>query len=274
MQEEEERSVADPRQSGTEASVESHLLVFLADDGLDLFPLHAKRRIGKHVVEELPKESVGGEGVPEDDVGDVLALDEHVGLADGVGFGIELLPVHDEAGVRIEPMEVFPCLGEHAARSRRGVVDGADDTGLVQGIVILDEEEIHHEADDLTRGEVFSGGLVGKFGEFTDQLLKDRPHLVVADHLGMQINPGELLCDLVKQAGLDEAVDLGVELEPLEDVPDRSRECLDVGTEVLPDVILIAHQLFQVEGRGVVKVLPGLSQQERLGIDPGLGTDL
>jgi len=48
-------------------------------------------------------QAIGGEGVAEDDVGDVLALDEHVGLADGVGLGIELLPIHDQptSGLRV-----------------------------------------------------------------------------------------------------------------------------------------------------------------------------
>ena len=45
------------------------------------------------------------------------------------------------------------------------------------------------------------------------------------------------------------------------------RERLDVGEEVFPDVVLVAHQLLHVQARRVVEVLPRLPQQERLGID-------
>jgi hypothetical protein len=74
VQQEQQRAVADARQAGAEAAVEAHLLGFLADFRLDLLPLDAEGRIGKHVVEVLAVQAVGGEGVAEDDVGDVLPL--------------------------------------------------------------------------------------------------------------------------------------------------------------------------------------------------------
>ena len=64
--------------------------------------------------------------------------------------------------------------GQHAARAGRGVVDGAHHARLGQHIVILDEEQVDHEADDFARGEVLSGGLVGEFGELADQFLEDQ----------------------------------------------------------------------------------------------------
>jgi hypothetical protein len=67
---------------------------------------------------------------------------------------------------------------------------------------------------------------------------------------------------------LAEPVDLRRELEALEDVAHRRRERLDVGAQVLADVVLVAHQLLQVERRRVVEVLPGLLEQERLGVEP------
>jgi hypothetical protein len=44
------------------------------------------------------------------------------------------------------------------------------------------------------------------------------------------------------QAGLGEAVDLGVEVEALEDVAHGRAEGLHVGSQVLGDVVLVAHQ--------------------------------
>ena len=81
----------------------------------------------------LPVQAVGGKGVAEDDVGDVLALDEHDGLADGVRLGVQLLPIHDEPGVGIEAGQVFTAHAQHAARAGGGIVERAHDAGLGQG---------------------------------------------------------------------------------------------------------------------------------------------
>ena len=141
---------------------------------------------------------------------------------------------------------------------------------MVRAVVVLDEEQVHHEPDDLARGEVLSGGLVGELGELADELLEDRAHLRVADGVGVEVDVGELLGDEVEQLGLGEPVDLGVELEALEDVAHRGREGLHVGAQVLADVVLVAHELLQVERRRVVEELAGLPQQEGLGVQPGL----
>ncbi|HLL02270.1 MAG TPA: hypothetical protein VK539_16910 [Myxococcaceae bacterium] len=117
---------------------------------------------------------------------------------------------------------------------------------------------------------MLSGGLVGELGELADQLLEDVAHLRVADDLGVQVDIGELLGDQVQQVGLLEPVDLGVELEALEDVAHRGREVLHVGAQVLANVVLVAHELLQVERRGVEEELAGLLEQEGLGVELGL----
>ena len=107
VQQEEQRAIADARQAGTEPAIETQLGVFLADFLLHLFPFHAEGRIGQHVVVNLAGETVLGKRVAPNDIGDVLALDEHVRLANGVGFGVQLLPIHDEAGPGIEAGQMF-----------------------------------------------------------------------------------------------------------------------------------------------------------------------
>lgn len=59
-----------------------------------LLPLDAEGRIGQHVVEALARQTVVGECIAEEDVAQVLALDQQVGLADRVGLGVALLPEH------------------------------------------------------------------------------------------------------------------------------------------------------------------------------------
>ncbi len=246
-------------------------LGFLADFALDLFPFHAKGRIGQAVIEGFPRQAIGGKGVAEDDVPDVLAFDEHVRLADGVGLGIEFLPIHDEARIGIQAGEMFARHAQHAAGAGSRIVDGTHHARLGQGFVVLDEEEIDHEPDDFARGEVFAGGLVGEFGELADEFLEHRAHLGIADDVGMEINIGELLGNEIEQSCFGEAINLGVELEALKDVAHGGRKCLHVSAKVFGDMILIAHELLQVEGRGVVKELVGFFEQERFGVHLGSG---
>ena len=269
MEEEKQRAIADARQAGTEAAIEAPLGGFLADFLFDLLPLDAEGRIRERVVEVFPVQTVGGKGVAEDDVGDVLPLDEHVGLADGVGLGVQLLAIHNQPGVGIQAGEVLARDAQHAAGAGGGIVEAAHHAGLRQSVVVLNEEEIHHEPDDFARSEVLPGGLIGKLGELADEFLEDRAHLRIAHDLGVEVDVGELFRDKVEQAGLRQLVDLRVKLEALEDVPHRRRERLHVGAQILADVVLVAHELFQVERRGVVEELAGFPQEEGLRIQPG-----
>ena len=257
VQQEQQRAVADARQAGAEAAVEALLLGFLADLLLDLLPLHAEGRIGEHVVEVLARQAVVGERVAEDDVGDVLPLDEHVGLADGVGLGVELLPVHDRAGRR-GSARARCSLGDATACRRcprRGRRSSARRPACVSASSSSMKSRLTISRMTSRGREVLAGGLVGELGELADQLLEDRAHLGVADRVGVQVDVGELLGDQVEQAGLGQPVDLGVEVEALEDVAHGRREGLHVGAQVLADVVLVAHQLLHVERRRVVEEL-------------------
>ncbi len=57
--------------------------------------------------------------------------------------------------------------------------------------------------------------------------------------------------------------------EALEDVADVAREALDVGKQMLADVVGIADELAEVVRRDVVGILAGLREQERLWVHPG-----
>ena len=86
----------------------------------------------------------------------------------------------------------------------------------------------------------------------------------------MQVDARELLGHEVEQARFCELVDLRVELEGLEDVPNRRGEALHVGSKVFADVVLVPHQLLQVERRRIEEELLGLLDEEWLGVQPSL----
>jgi hypothetical protein len=104
----------------------------LAAHGLEvLLPALAVGRVGEHEVEFLAGEGVvrqrGPLGAADDVVGVLaLALDQHVGLADGVGLGVDLLAVQARGDLQAAALadggERLLGHGEHAAGAA-GVVD-------------------------------------------------------------------------------------------------------------------------------------------------------
>jgi hypothetical protein len=62
-----------------------------------------------------------------------------------------------------------------------------------------------------------------------------------------------------------------VELETFKNVAHGGRERLQIGPQIFADVILVAHELFQVERRGVVKELAGSCGAETVRVHLGFG---
>ena len=157
-----------------------------------LLPVDAEWRVGEKVVEGLAVELVLGEAVAELDavVGAAVVhlLHEHVGRGGGEGTGVVVLPVDEELGVRVMVAQVVLRLRQHPAGAARGVEQLANGATLGEQVVVLDEENVHHEPDDLARGEVVAGGLVGQLIEAADEILEDEPHLLVA-HLARDGGP-------------------------------------------------------------------------------------
>lgn len=90
---------------------------------------------------------------------------------------------------------------------------------------------------------------------------------MVVDPIRVQVDAGELLCDLIQQSRLGQPLHLCRELEALEYVPHRGGEGRQVAVEVLPDVVGIAQKRPQVEFRRVVEALLCLAEQERVRVD-------
>ncbi len=114
---------------------------------------------------------------------------------------------------------------------------------------------------------MLTGSLVGKLGELADQLFKHVAHPGVVHAVRVQIDVGELLQHQIQQPGLGQALDLGVEVEALEDVARLGREALHVGVEILADVVLVARQRGQIQLRDVVEARGADDAlEERIGI--------
>ena len=144
----------------------------------------------------------------------------------------------------------------------------------MQGVLVLHEEEVDHQADHVARREVVARRLVRGFGEAADQLLEGQPHLHGGDAGGVEVEGCEPFGHLIEQLGLGEPIDLNGELEPLEDVAHLWRETLHVGLQVAAHVGCVAQQALQVHRRGVEEAVAGLALQEWLRVQPGFGAQL
>ncbi|BBF66585.1 hypothetical protein AFERRID_28030 [Acidithiobacillus ferridurans] len=237
MQEKQQGAIGDARQSGAEASPVAHVLVFFADSGLDFLPLDAEGRVGQHVIEVLAAMAVVGQGVPRNDIGHILAANEHIRFAGGVGFVIEFLAEHGQAGVGIETVQMLRRHRKHPAGACRRVVQGADDATPGQRRVIFRKQEFHHQVNDFPRRKVLSGRFVGHLRETPQEFLEQQAHLVIAEGVGMQVEAGEFLGDEIQQPRLVQPLDGGGKIEAGEDVLHVRGKGPHIGLQVIAQIV-------------------------------------
>jgi hypothetical protein len=79
---------------------------------------------------------------------------------------------------------------------------------------------------------VLPGVLVQRLVELPDQLLEDRPHHGVRDHVRVEVHLAEPLHHLEEQPGVVQLRDRVVEVELLQHLPHVRAEALDVVPEV------------------------------------------
>ena len=242
-------------------TVEATLVVLLPDLLLLFLPVHAEGRIGEEVVEGFVGELVLDEAVAVPDVvaGAVVVhlLHQHVGRRGGEGALVVVLPIDVELRRAMVLTQVVLRLRQHAAGAAGGVEQLADGAGRGEQPVVLDEQDAHHQSDDLARREMVACGLVGQFVEAADEVLEDEPHLLVRHRVRVQVDIAELRDDEVEDVCLAHPLDLVLELEEVEDVAHIPREALDVADEVLLDVVGVTLELLEIEGGVVVKALSG-----------------
>ena len=126
-------------------------------------------------------------------------------------------------------MDVFHARGEEAAGACCWVIDGADDAGLGQCVVVLHEDERGGEAYDVARGEVLTRSFIRPFRELADEFLEHESHLVVGYFRWAEVGGADFLDDLVEQVGIAELADEVGEVEVLKDLAGIGGERLDVG---------------------------------------------
>jgi len=261
VQQEQQRAIGHTRQAGAEAAVKALFAVLVGDLLLNLLPLHAERRVTEHEVEAAVGQLVVGQGVAQLDAGDVLALDQHVRLADGVGLGVELLAMQRHGDLLADGLDVLVALGEEAAGAGSRVVDGDDAVGL-ELVVLPGDHQRGGQVHDIAWGEVLPGGFVGAFCELTDQLFEDDAHAEVADALGAQISRGKALHHLIQQVGGGELLHEVFKVEVLEDLAGVLAEGLHVAHQV--GCGLGVGQRAQGQLGGIEELLPGSAQQQAL----------
>ena len=146
------------------------------------------------------------------------------------------------------------------------VEEGADHSWTSEHLVVFDEEEVHHEADHLTGGEVLPCRLVREFREATDQLFVEVAHLDVGDGVRVKVDVGELRQDQVEKVVPGEARDLDIEVELVDYFAGTLAESGDVGPEVARDLGRVIEEAPEVEGRSVEEPLSGHALQDRIDI--------
>ncbi|GMA92003.1 hypothetical protein GCM10025869_25320 [Homoserinibacter gongjuensis] len=214
----------------------------LGDRLLRGLPVDAVRRVRQHVVEALTGKQVIGEGVAAADVRRVLALRDHVRLADRVRLRVDLLAVQPQPRIRVHGEDALLGDREHAARAGCRVVDAADDAGIEDAAVVALEQQVDHQPDRVARREVLTRGLVRRLRELADERLEEVAHLGIRDAVGVEIDVGELLHHEQQPVVLGHGADLVLELELLEDV-DLRREPCDEVDEVIGESVGILHEL-------------------------------
>lgn len=150
----------------------------------------------------------------------IAPTDQHVGLGDTKGEGVQLLAKAGDIRIGIQLFQPLLHAGEHLAGAHGHVVDRLGDAILVEGVLVASHQQVAHQINDVTAGEVCSGLLVVGLGKPLDQVFKDVPHIHGADLLRPHIRlvRTEVHNHLIEQARLLHAVDLGAEIHAGEDV--------------------------------------------------------
>ncbi|EXI68515.1 MAG: hypothetical protein AW07_04380 [Candidatus Accumulibacter sp. SK-11] len=233
-----------------------------------LLPALAVGRVGKHEVELAGGEGVvrqrGPLGAADDVVGALaFALEQHVGLADGVGLGVDLLSVEQAPDLLAAPggdrRQRLLGDGEHAAGGAGAVVKqvgAGPDLGLDRP-----EHQVRHQTNRVARRPVLAGFFVVLLVELAHQFLENGAHRVVVDAGRREVDVGveELVDQRADGVGPGQRLQLVAEFEVVEDVLDVGREAVEIVLEISQQPLLAAARLEVAQGetRGVVERLAG-----------------
>ena len=264
MLQEQETAVVDPRETSAETAGETQSRMLALHRLGHHLPLDAERRVGQQIIETLALVLVVVETVAETDIGSLLTLDEHVGTASGVSLGVQLLAEHSQTSLRVELAKMILGNRQHPAGSTRRIKQRLDHTRPRQQLVVVDEQQIHHQPDHLTRREMLTSRLIRQLRELADQLLVEITHFQIRNGLGTQVKISKLRHNQVQQVVLVKPIDLHVEVELVDNVTRRLGEPGDVVAQVSSHVVGITQQRAERMPRRVDERLPSHLLQDRL----------
>ena len=240
--------------------------MFAGDMILFRFPFHAERRIGGHVVKMFVRVAVavalaflgaaGSQGIAEDHVVDVFALDHQVGTANGEGFRVVFLSEQFDVGLVVFFQNSVFRFRENTAGAAGGIVDFDDFSGFID-VFFTGEKQLDHQLDDFAGREMIPGFFVGLFVETPDQILENVAHRDIGNTLGMKIDIGDRFDDFVQAIRFIQLVDFFFEFEFFQDVARPRRES---GYEILQvriDMIGVGQNGLQRQTAFVEKAEPG-----------------
>ena len=228
------------------------------------FPVNTEGRVGDDIIELVAAERIIAQGVAVFHARSVAALDEHICLSDGVGFGIELLPEAGQSGIAAHILQPLGQAAQHL-RSAHCHIIGRLGAALGSDFLLFGgDEQLGHQVNNVPAGEVGTSLLVVGFGEFADQLFKNVAHVGGGNFLRGHIALAgiELLQGDVEDTALDHQLDRVGKVEVLNDVLDIGGKALKIGFKVALHVVRLCHQPCKIEVAGVVEVVAGNAAED------------
>ncbi len=134
---------------------------------------------------------------------------------------------------------------------------------MAERLLILRQQQIDHQANDFTRGEVLTWILVQRFVEFADQFLEDIAHLKVRYFVRVKVDILEFLHHQEEETGFIKFGDGIVKVKFFQDFTHVIAESIDVSAQVSSKVRCITEQPLEIVEGGVVEGITGRSTQLR-----------
>ena len=220
-------------------------------------PALAVGRVGEHEVELLTSERIIGQGRPLGTTHEVVrrlavALEDEVGFRDGVGLGVDLLPIQVRGDLLAqragELLERLLSDSQHAAGTHRPVVEAV----RARGNPVSDrlEHEAGHQPHRVTWRPVLTRFLVVVLVEPAHQLFEHGAHAVVVQARRGKIEVGraELLDERSQGICFGELGKLVAKVEVLDDLLHVRGEAVEVRLEVLAEPRLVGRVAQVLEG--------------------------
>ena len=145
------------------------------------------------------------------------------------------------------------AFGQHAAGAACRVADGDDLARLGQHLGIGFQQQVDHQANDLARGEVVTGRLVGRLIEAPDQVFEHQSHGDVINLAGVQVYFSELRNYLIEAVGFFKLFNLFFKLKAFENLADIIGKAIDVIHQMATDVVRVTLEFTEVELAVVVE---------------------